>query len=178
MKKSMMTIGTLLLAGSMAVSAGPRMNHFEDTARVIDVEPIYQTVAIQEPEQVCWDEDVSYYDPDQKRYTGTVLGGVIGGALANGLHQGRGKGKDAATLAGVLLGGAIGHDISQHASHGHQKAVTQRFCETRNHTTYEEQVVGYRVKYRYRGQVYTTRTEHHPGKWIPVRINVTPLDAS
>ncbi|MEN8177853.1 MAG: glycine zipper 2TM domain-containing protein [Pseudomonadota bacterium] len=176
MKKSLMTIGTVLLISSMAVSAGPRMHRFQDTAKVVDVEPIYETIAVQQPEQHCWDADVSYSEPRRKTYTGTMLGGVIGGALANQLHRGRGKGKDAATLAGALLGGAIGHDVSQNARHAQYTTTTERHCEVRHSTTYEEQVVGYRVKYRYRGQVFTTRTENYPGKRIPVRVSVAPID--
>lgn len=174
MKKSLMTIGTLLLSSSMAVNAGPRNHRFQDTAKVIDVEPIYETFEVRQPQQHCWDEDVTYHEPAQKTYTGTVLGGVIGGVLANELHQGHGKGKDAATLAGALLGGAIGHDLSQNAQHAHYTTRTERHCEMRDYTTYEEQLVGYRVKYRYKGQVFTTRTENHPGKRIPVRVSVAP----
>ncbi|MDJ0807203.1 MAG: glycine zipper 2TM domain-containing protein [Gammaproteobacteria bacterium] len=177
MKKSLMTIGTLLLAGTIAVNAGPRMQRFQDTAKVLDVEPIYETIAVSQPEEHCWDEDVSYYEPGRKQYTGTVLGSVIGGTLANQLHRGGGKGRDAATLAGALLGGAIGHDVSEHNKHGHHRTTTQRHCETRNYTSYEEQLVGYRVKYRYRGQVFTTRTENHPGRRIPIRVSVAPIDA-
>ena len=175
MKKSLMTIGTLLLASSMAVNAGPGKHRFQDTAKVIDVEPVYETIEVQHPQQHCWDEDVSYYEPGQETYTGTVLGGVIGGVLANQLHRGHGRGKDATTLAGVLLGGAIGHDLSQNAHHAHHTA-TERHCEVRYYTTYDEQLIGYRVKYRYKGQVFTTRTENHPGRRIPVRVSVVPTN--
>lgn len=176
MKKSLMTIGTLLLASSMVVNAGPGNHRFQDTAKVVDVEPIYETIEVQHPERHCWDEDVSYYEPGKKTYTGTMLGGVIGGVMANQFHRGRGKGKDAATLAGALLGGAIGHDLSRNARHVRHATTTERHCEVRNYTTYEEQLVGYRVKYRYKGHVFTTRTEDHPGKRMPVRVSVAPLN--
>ncbi len=176
MKKSLMTIGTVLLVSSMAVTAGPRGHRYQDTAKVVDVEPIYETIEVRQPEEQCWDEDVSYYEPGRKTYTGTVLGGVIGGTLVNQLHRGRGKGRDAATLAGALLGGAIGHDVSQNARHGYQRTTTERRCEVRHFTSYEEQLVGYRVKYRYKGQVFTTRTEDHPGSRIPVRVSVAPIN--
>jgi len=179
MKKTTMTFTTLLLAGALGVSgtlsAGPRHHRFQDTAKVVDVEPIYELVTVQHPREVCWDEDVSYYEPGPKTYTGTMLGGVIGGTLANQLHRGGGKGRDAATLAGALLGGAIGHDLSQQTRHGQHRIDTQRVCETRYTTTQEENLVGYRVKYRYKGHLYTTHTDEHPGKRIPVRVSVTPL---
>ena len=176
MKKQLMTLGIVLMTASLAANAGPRHNRFEDSARVIDVEPVYETVEVSQPERHCWDEDVSYYKPDSKKYTGTVLGSVIGGVLANQIHQGGGKGRDAATVAGALLGGAIGHDISQKHRGGQYMTTTERRCETRNYTSYEEQLVGYRVKYRYQGQVFTTHTKSHPGKRIPVRVSVMPLD--
>jgi uncharacterized protein YcfJ len=160
----------------MALSAGPRGNRFQDSARVIDVEPIYETIEISHPERHCWDEDVSYYEPGQKTYTGTMLGSVVGGVLVNSMHRGRGKGKDAATLAGALLGGAIGHDLSQKHNRGHQVTSTERRCQVETHTSYEERLVGYDVKYRYRGQIFSTRMDKHPGKRIPVRVKVVPLE--
>jgi uncharacterized protein YcfJ len=176
MKKRLMTIGILMLTASLAVNAGPNHHRFQDTAKVIDVEPIYETIEINHPQRYCWDEDVSYYEPGQKTYTGTMLGGIIGGVMANQIHRGRGRGKDAATLAGVLLGGAIGHDLSQQGQHGHYTATTERRCEVENTTTYEEQLIGYRVRYRYKGHIFSTRTKHHPGKRIPVRVRVAPID--
>lgn len=176
MNKILMTIGIVLLGASIAVNAGPRHNHFEVTAKVIDVEPIYETIEINHPERHCWDEDVSYYEPTQKTYTGTVLGGVIGGVLANQMYRGHGKGKGAATLAGAMLGGAIGHDLSQRQGPGHYTTATEHHCEVQNYTTYEERMAGYHVKYRYHGHVFTTRTNEHPGKRIPVRISVVPVN--
>jgi uncharacterized protein YcfJ len=176
MKKSLLTIGTVLLTGAMSVNAGPHGPHFEDTAKVIDVKPIYQTIEISNPERYCWDEDVSYYEPGRQNYTGTVLGGIVGGVMANQLYHGRGRGRDAATLAGTLLGGAIGHDLSKHQRQGQWVNATERQCEVRDYTTYEERVVGYRVKYRYKGHVFTTRTQDHPGNRIPVRVGVVPAD--
>jgi len=174
MKKSLMTIGIVLMTASLAVSAGPHKQRFEDTGKVIDVEPIYQTIEINNPERHCWDEDVSYYEPGRKTYAGTMLGSVIGGTLANQIHRGRGRGRDAATLAGALLGGAIGHDLSNRETHGQYVTTSERHCEVQDYTTYEEQLVGYRVKYRYKGRIFTTRTKNHPGKRIPVRVRVEP----
>jgi len=175
MNKSLLTIGTLLLATTMTVNAGPRNHRFQDTAKVVDVEPIYETIEVQYPQQHCWDEEVSYAEPGRESYTGTILGGVIGGTLVNQLHRGRGKGKDVATLAGALLGGAIGHDLSRNVRHAQHRTTSERHCEVQNYTTHEEQLVGYRVKYRYNGRIYATRTEDHPGKRIPVRVSVAPM---
>ncbi|MCU7921887.1 MAG: glycine zipper 2TM domain-containing protein [Candidatus Thiodiazotropha sp. (ex Dulcina madagascariensis)] len=175
MKREALTIGTLLLVASMTATAGHR-DHYRDTAKVIDVEPIYRSVEISYPEQECWDEEVSHYRPDGRRYTGTVLGGIIGGVVANSISRGRGRGRDAATLAGTLLGGAIGHDVSQQNRRGHYTTSVERRCEVTHHSRYEEQLVGYDVTYRYKGRVFTTRTKQHPGKRIPVAVNVRPVD--
>lgn len=39
---------------------------------------------------------------------------------------------------------------------------------------YREEHVGYRVKFRYNGQTFWTRTHRHPGDRIPVRVSVEP----
>jgi uncharacterized protein YcfJ len=176
MKKSLLTIGALLMTSAMAVTAGPHNHRFEDTAKVIDVEPLYQTIEINHPERYCWDEDVSYYEPGRKSYTGTLVGGLVGGVMANQIYQGRGKNRDAATLAGALLGGAIGHDLSRNQRQSHLTTATERHCEVQDQTTYEERLIGYRVKYRYQGHIFTTRTKEHPGRRIPIRVGVDPMD--
>ena len=174
MNRTMLITGTVLLTVSMTATAGHR-DRYRDTAKVIDVEPIYRTVEISEPERTCWDEEVNHYEPGGKRYTGTVLGGIIGGVVANSISRGRGRGRDAATLAGTLLGGAIGHDLSQQRRGGHYTTSYERRCEVTHHTRYEEQLTGYDVTYRYKGRVFTTFTKEHPGDRIPVRVNVRPV---
>ncbi|MCU7891078.1 MAG: glycine zipper 2TM domain-containing protein [Candidatus Thiodiazotropha sp. (ex Ustalcina ferruginea)] len=174
MKRAALTMGTLLLVTSVAANAGHR-DRYRDTAKVIDVEPIYRSVEISYPERECWDEEVSHYRPDGHRYTGTVLGGIIGGVVANSVSRGRGRGRDAATLAGTLLGGAIGHDISHQKRRGHYTTSVERRCEVTHQSRYEEQLVGYDVTYRYKGRVFTTRTREHPGKRIPIAVDVRPV---
>ncbi|ATC94283.1 hypothetical protein [Pseudoalteromonas tunicata] len=36
-------------------------------------------------------------------------------------------------------------------------------------------VIGYNVSYKYRGQVFDTFTEQHPGNYISVKLNIEPL---
>jgi len=167
-----------LISAPVLASAGSYEDRYHDKARVIDATPIYETVVVDHPERHCWDEDVSYYEPGRQNYSGTVLGSIIGGVLVNQLHQGHGRGKDAATLAGALMGGAIGHDISQKQSNGHYVTHTKQRCEVEHVRTHEEHLVGYRVKYEYDGRIFTTRTQTRPGKWIPVRVGVTPVGDS
>jgi uncharacterized protein YcfJ len=176
MNRTAIITGTLLLTLSMSVTAGHR-DRYRDSAKVIDVEPVFRTVEISEPERHCWDEEVNHYVPRHGTYTGTVLGGIIGGVVANSVSRGRGRGRDTATLAGTLLGGAIGHDLSHHRRGGHYTTTYERRCETTHHTRYEEELTGYNVTYRYKGRVFTTFTTEHPGERIPVRVNVRPINA-
>ena len=39
----------------------------------------------------------------------------------------------------------------------------------------DHRVHGYEVTYRYRGEVYRTTTDYHPGDRIRIRVDVTPL---
>ena len=40
----------------------------------------------------------------------------------------------------------------------------------------QQRVNGYRVTYEYQGQPYTTVLRNDPGRTLPVRVSVTPLD--
>ncbi len=174
MKKQLLTLGAILMATSVAVQAG-HPERFQDTAKVISAEPVYRTVEITTPERHCWDEEVDRYHENNPGYTGTVLGGIIGGVVANRVSRhGHGRGDNLATAAGALLGSAIGHDISHKRSGGYYTTSTERRCEVTQRTTYEEELVGYDVTYRYQGRLFTTRTQEHPGKRIPVSVDVRP----
>jgi uncharacterized protein YcfJ len=175
MKAQFMTIGALLLATSVAAQAG-HAERYQDTAKVISAEPIYRTVEITTPERHCWDEEVErYHANNHHSYTGTVVGGIIGGVVGNKISRNRGRGRDLATVAGALLGSAIGHDVSHKNSGGYTTTSTERRCEVTQRTSYEEELVGYDVTYRYKGRLFTTRTDEDPGKRIPVNVDVRPV---
>jgi uncharacterized protein YcfJ len=174
MKKQIITLGAILLATSVAAQAG-HPERYTDTAKVISAEPIYRTLEITTPERRCWDEPVERYHANQHGYTGTVLGGIIGGVVANKVSRGHGRGRDVATVAGALLGSAIGHDISHKKSGGYYTTSSERRCEVIERTSYEEELVGYDVTYRYQGRLFTTRTDEYPGKRIPVNVDVRPV---
>jgi uncharacterized protein YcfJ len=174
MKKQVIALGAVLLAASVAVQAGPR-ERFQDTAKVISAEPIYRTVEITTPERACWDEEVQHYHANNHGYMGTALGAVIGGVVGHKISRNRGRGRDMATVAGAVLGSAIGHDISHKNRGGYYTTSTERRCEVTERVSYEEELVGYDVTYRYKGRLFTTRTDEHPGKRIPVRVDVRPV---
>lgn len=143
-------------------------------ARVVDADPIYREVRVRESRQVCEDVPVverTHYrgGPDPgSMLVGAVIGGVIG-------HQfGGGSGKDAATAAGAFIG--ANHAANNTYTRGRvvEREVIETRCETVRPVRYEEVVSGYDVTYRYQGRLYHTRTREHPGKFIRVRVDVSP----
>jgi uncharacterized protein YcfJ len=160
-------------------------------ARVVDAQPLYRTVTVRVPREACWDE-VHYHEPEYRgRGRGresavlpTVAGGVVGGVI--GRQFGDGSGRDAMTLFGTLVGAAIANDrvssrnarrVEYHYDRGprHVRTSTVTRCETRYETHEEERIDGYLVTYVYGGREFTTRTETHPGRRIPVDVRITPL---
>jgi uncharacterized protein YcfJ len=157
-----------------AVSGHPDQE-FMDTARVVRADPLYETVEVPVPVRECWTERVSRGGRDHGSYTVPIAGGIVGGLLGNRLGRGHRSGRTALTVAGTLLGASIGNDIR---ATSYRRPVVERVrrCETVNHYEEQQQLVGYRVEYRYEGQTFTTRTTEHPGEFIRVRVNVDPVD--
>ncbi|NOZ53752.1 MAG: glycine zipper 2TM domain-containing protein [Gammaproteobacteria bacterium] len=156
---------------------GTKHKHF-DYAKVIDVDPIYKTIRRSTPEQQCWYEDV--HKPITRRIhhhntDNVLIGGIIGGVI--GHHLGEGHNKNVATLAGTIIGSAIGHNTGAQTIHTGEYQISQeRHCETRTTYRTEERLQGYRVTYRYKGELFTTKMQHHPGKRIRVKVQITPVD--
>jgi uncharacterized protein YcfJ len=165
------TIGFSALAFSAAAVSG---NGFIDQARVIEAQPQYETITVANPVTECWTETVNRSHHRPGAYIAPIAGGIVGGVVG---HQfGKGRGKTALTVAGTLLGASFGHGIGQ--SHYRPRPTVEhiRRCETVDQYEEQQQLVGYRVKYRYEGQTYYTQTTEHPGKHIPVRVNVYPAN--
>jgi uncharacterized protein YcfJ len=145
-------------------------NHgHQEMARVIHVEPIYREVRISTPSRECYRDHDRYSQTNS--YTSTIAGGLIGGVIGN--QFGKGSGNTALTVAGTLLGGSIGHDMGN-TSHVN-RYDRDEYCHVDHRDHYEQQLDGYFVTYRFDGQKYTTRTDRHPGKYIPVTVSVAPL---
>ena len=143
----------------------------QDYAKVIEVEPIYETVRTSYPQERCWEERRSGWQRSSHSDGATVAGAIIGGVIGHQL--GRGHGKDAATVAGAVLGGALAHDSARYDRHSVQHSPRKR-CKVVESYKERREITGYDVTYRYRGQEYYTRTLHHPGERIAVRIDVKP----
>jgi len=149
---------------------------FIGKAKVIDAQPLYETVEVAHPTTECWTERVTRNDHRHGGgdYIVPIAGGILGGVVG---HQfGRGSGKTALTVAGTLLGASLGQNHNR--SHHRQRPTVDhvRRCETVDRYEQQQQLTGYRVKYRYEGQTYYTETAEYPGKFIPVRVNVSPVN--
>lgn len=135
-------------------------------AQVLNVSPVYQDVRVSQPVEQCDDyERVERVRPQGAG--GTVLGALIGGALGNQI--GSGSGRRAATVAGAVVGGAIGHEAGTE-----RRVSTETRCHVVEEYTYQPQVVGYDVEYRYRGEVFVSRLDHDPGDRLRIRVAVAP----
>ena len=81
-------------------------------ADVLRVDPIYDTVRVDQPREECYDTDVSRRGGRyENTTTGTIVGALIGGALGN--QVGKGDGRKAATIAGAVAGGVIGNNAEK-----------------------------------------------------------------
>ncbi len=176
---------------SMPVAAkkyGSHGNQTYDYAKVVSVDPIYETYRVNKPVEHCYDEHVRVSDDrdygrrhDSK--TPEIIGGIIGGAIGNRIgKKGGGKARDVATVVGAVLGGSIARDVKHNNRHkrdryrrGHDRYETVQRCETRDSYQTREELVGYDVAYKYRGNVFHTQFDEHPGKRIKVKVTVDPV---
>ena len=146
-------------------------------AKVIHVKPIYKKVRISYPKQLCWHENVN--KPVKRRVShsspeAVVIAGVIGGVIGHEL--GKNNNPELATVAGAIIGSTLVHNANtQYYRTGEYRIEQRRHCRVENRYRTERQLMGYRVKYRYKGEVFTTRMRQHPGKRIPVNVEVSPI---
>ena len=159
-----------------ATAAGAQAQSFIDNARVRQVEPQYENVAV--PRTVCNSEWVN--EPQRvgggQHYGGTIIGGVAGGILGN--QVGKGHGREAATAVGAVIGALAGNHIgNQSGNQGgwtpYEQPREVRRCQTVNDV--QARLTGYRVAYDYRGQTYSTFMTESPGQFLPVRVSVEPV---
>jgi uncharacterized protein YcfJ len=183
-KASTYALALLLSTGSALAVARP----YHDTgyaddidyARVTRVEPIYDTVPYREPRRECWTESVPVrsYEPGSgpPSHTAPILGAIIGGAIGNAVGHSH-TNKMVGTVAGVALGASVGHDIGTRNSGGERTTYSdERVCETVADRAYRQEVVAYRVFYRYHGRDFVREMDYDPGPRLKVHVNVEPDD--
>ena len=172
------------VAPAMSLAAvGAQAGSSVDSARVVGVEPIFETVRYAVPREQCHTERVPLHR-HRASVTGPILGAIIGGAIGNAVGHKK-KNKQVGTAVGAVLGGSIGYDIARRNAAYTDAAFsgrmmntgyrTRQVCEIVDDYTSEERLLGYHVTYRYAGETYTTRMDEHPGDAIRVRVRVTPI---
>lgn len=166
------------MAGSVGAAHSGRGERVEPSqhafGKVIQVKPIYDTVRVGTPLRQCWKE-YSYRGPVDTRdeaVAGAVIGGIVGGVAGNQL--GYGDGRTLMTVAGSVLGAVVGHEIGANLAADDQTRHATRRCETVERAETREELVGYRVKYQYKGRIYSTQTDRHPGERIRVDNGLRP----
>jgi uncharacterized protein YcfJ len=162
-----------LAAGSAMAFAGHRQ-HVE-YARVTGVEPITETISYNAPREQCWTEQVPVHDAAPRSYTAPIVGAIIGGALGNaaGHHK---SNQRVGAVVGAALGASIGRDISYRNAGGYRPTAyaDEQICRMVDDRAYREEVIAYRVSYKYHGRHYTTELPYDPGERLPVNVNVEP----
>jgi len=167
------------LASTLAVADDDdreRDGEFYDRAKVVAARPVYREVPVTRTVRECVDRPVRRRRRGGGSYTPEIFGGLVGGVVGN--QFGGGHGKTALTVAGALLGASVGHDLKRRAHRRRHWDSVAEHCYTREVVRMEEELDGYRVRYRYRGQEFVTWTDEHPGKFIRVKVGVTPKIAS
>lgn len=142
-------------------------------AHVVKVRPIVRVMRVPGPTvRHCTTEQVAYSrDRHADPVGATLVGGVIGGVIGNRL--GDDGGNPVATVAGAIIGGAIGHSLAD----GRTTVVRpMTVCHPQPSLRTVERIRGYRVTYRYHGRLYVTRMHQHPGRFLRVHRDASPLD--
>ena len=138
--------------------------------RVLDVEPVYRYYKEPVNARSCLQYD--HGRPTYTSHTATVLGAVIGGALGHRIGDSHGD-PTAAAVAGGLLGASVGRDIDRRAS-DNRALLVEGPCRVGRSEQTRRQLVEYRVRYRYNGEVHVARMDYHPGDWVKLDVDVTP----
>lgn len=176
--------GTLLLAVLFAGNTSADRGHGHGWnhgpaggyGRVLQVEPVYRLVEVSVPEEYCTESgaDTAATNPDSAALAGAVVGGVVGGVAGN--QFGKGRGRTAMTVAGTVLGATVGYRAGPGvAGMASDSQWYYRHCETVERVETREELLEYRVKYQYRGHIYYTRTDRHPGDRIRVGRAARPI---
>lgn len=147
-------------------------------AQVLRADPVYERVLINETREDCTGDAVYERVGPRESATGsvggTVIGAVVGGVLGNQI--GKGDGRTAATVGGAVIGGAIGNRSGSGAGNGYRGEEVRPGCRVVEVQREEQQLLGYDVEYRYKGDVYMSRLDYDPGTQLQVRVALSPVE--
>lgn len=164
-----------LLAGISFWAARASAETSYEYAPVLESRPVYQLIAIEEPVEQCWEEEVAVerYAAYEGSNTPVLLSTVIGGAIGNAVGNGKSN-KRVGAVVGALLGHSVGRDIVRRNQGVIREVELVQRCETAYEQVEEERLVGYQVTYLYNGDEYSVRTDTDPGDQIRLRVSVQP----
>lgn len=152
----------ILAAAFVATSmSAAQARTFTDSARVVDVRPIFERVVRRDCEPRDLEPGPAFRG---EHVVSTVVGGIVGGVLGNQI--GRGRGNTLSTVVGTFTGAAAGNYLAGSRDVG-------RDC----HEVIDNTVVAYDTTYEYRGVRDTIRTSYDPGvgSIIQVSVSVSPV---
>ena len=118
------------------------------------------------------------YGTETGRNVATVIGGIVGAAL--GSKVGGGSARYATAAVGSMVGGMAGRGVYEQAQRNKQppRRAVVSVCDpvdARDDGRYAPtSITMYDVTYEYAGRQYVTRTDHHPGDRLRVRVDVRP----
>lgn len=130
-----------MFAGS-SVAGGPS---FYDYARVLNADPIRETVAVPVKREHC-------FYPTRAIRAVQRLAGDVRSAHPN-----------------IKIGAAITEEIEHR-----NNIASMRRCRSVTAYDNRDKVVAYRVRYEYGGDIFVRRMRQHPGEQVMVRVNLTP----
>ncbi|WP_251359807.1 glycine zipper 2TM domain-containing protein [Kangiella sp. TOML190] len=138
-------------------------------AKVLAVDPVYQSVRSQpRRHQECWSETRRGSRSD--RAAGSLLGAVVGGVIGYKVGGNHRHNKRSGAAVGAVVGSVIGSEAAKN------KQRRERHCETVYSGGYDRQeLIGYNVTYKYKGERYTTFSDYDPGRYIDIRVTAEPV---
>lgn len=137
-------------------------------ARVIEARPVY---AVSEPREECWNPRAGHFEevrgPEKARVgKGAAIGAVAGGVVGNRI----GDHSTGGTVAGALLGGLLGHQIERRNKDDDQNDLDRSRCRVIAGSSGD--LLGYDVRYHFRGDEYVARMDRNPGRTLRVGEDV------
>jgi uncharacterized protein YcfJ len=159
-------IGSALFAGAAGAHGARYAN-----ARVLHVQPVYETVIVQTPVRRCYSEIVERRVSRPDVAGQTLAGAIVGAAI--GRQFGDGRGRDALTVLGAVAGSAVANDRATRRR-GVGVAIVREpveRCTTEYRRQAQRQLTGYWVDYRYRGRDYRVLSHEHPGSRIRILVS-------
>ncbi|MBC3871888.1 glycine zipper 2TM domain-containing protein [Undibacterium oligocarboniphilum] len=141
-----------------------QVGQFYDTARVVNVQPMYQ-----QSSSDCNIQQQSSQTESSRNNTGGLLGGVAGALLGSQIGGGNGR-IAAAALGGVV--GALTGDRLDNRQDSQPSLQRTNYALCQNNAT--SQLTGYLVTYEYNGRQGSKRFSYDPGQVVRVLVSVDP----